>query len=228
MTFEKRVFSFWFGGDMSEDRELAYATIKDEFETHGIQHILITQDNLYDYAKEPIHESFAHLSATHKSDYLRCYFMHFIGGGYTDIKPISGDWHDAFHSITEKEYFVSGYREPAEYCIAQIPDKDLYRTLCANYRDMIGCCHFIFRENTPLTREWFDEVTRILDTKQRELKQYPGRHCREGFQDGYDPTHPYPIQWTEILGNVLHPLIYKYKDHVNYDCPSVIIGNSYR
>jgi hypothetical protein len=212
---------------MSESRELAYAQIQDEFAFHNIRHILITQDNLYDYITEPLHESFPHLSATHKSDYLRCYFMHHIGGGYTDIKPITGDWHDAFNAISEGAY-ASGYREPGEYCIAQIPNQDIYRTLCANYRDIIGCCHFIFQKNTALTMEWFAKVSQILDEKSRDLSKFPARHCREGFQDGYDAEYPYPIQWTEILGNVLHPLIYKYKDHINYDCPPIILGNSYR
>jgi len=212
---------------MSESRELAYALIQDEFAHHNIQHHLITQDNLYDYTKEPLHKSFHHLSATHKSDYLRCYFMHHIGGGYTDIKPITGDWHDAFNAIRDGKY-ASGYREPREDCIAQIPNQDIYRTLCANYRDIIGCCHFIFQKNTDLTKEWLDEVNCILDAKSDDLSQFPARHCREGFQDGYDPKYAYPIEWTEILGNVLHPLIYKYKDHINYECPAIMQGHPYR
>lgn len=228
MTLEKRVFSFWFGPTMTEQRELAYAKIQDEFERHNICHILITEENLYDYTTEdPLHESFPHLSATHKTDYLRCYFMHHVGGGYTDIKPIDGNWHDAFNAINDTVY-ASGYREPNKECIARIPNEDIYRTLCENYHNIIGCCNFIFQKNTPITKEWFNQVTRILDEKTPDLLKFPARHCREGFQDGYDSNYQYPIEWTEILGNILHPLVYKYRENIDYNCPSVITSHAYR
>lgn len=49
---------------------------------------LITLDSLPPWIDPeiPLHPSFDHLSTIHRSDYLRCYFMHVHGGGYTDIK----------------------------------------------------------------------------------------------------------------------------------------------
>lgn len=57
--------------------------------------VLITPNNLANYVKEPLHEAFSYLSLTHKADYLRCYFMHYFGGGYTDIKAHFKSWQGA-------------------------------------------------------------------------------------------------------------------------------------
>jgi hypothetical protein len=35
----------------------------------------------------------------------------------------------------------------------------------------------------------------------------------------YTPEYPYPFEWTEILGQIFHPLIYKYKDKVLQTLP---------
>ena len=53
-----------------------------------------------------------------------------------------------------------------------------------------------------------------MDLKFDLLKQFPGRHPREGHGDGNDPSYKYPIIWSELLGNIFHPLCYKYKDYL--------------
>ena len=105
---------------------------------------------------------------------------------------------------------------------------ELYQTLRTHYTELIGCCNFICKPRTAFTTEWFETVAKVLDNKYELLVQYPGRHPREGFQDGYDSSHHYPIQWTEILGNIFHPLIYKYRDHVIQTCPQFITTAGYR
>ena len=231
------IFSFWNGPEMSESRKECYHQLSNALFKNGIEHILITEENIYEYvciSEEPLHKSYPYLSSTHKSDYLRCYFMHFFGGGYTDIKQINGDWNTAFtnifHNINiESELWASGYPEICPDSVANISSEnpELYQILRNNYKLLIGCCNFICKPNSPLTTEWYNTVCNILDNKYELLQKYPARHVREGFQDGYDSLYPYPIKWTEILGNVFHPLIYKYREHIDYQCPK-FISSTYR
>lgn len=60
----------------------------------GVEVKLITPKNLNNYLLPdfPLHPAYDYLSLVHKSDYLRCYFMHFHGGGYSDIKPNYKNW----------------------------------------------------------------------------------------------------------------------------------------
>jgi hypothetical protein len=44
----------------------------------------------------PLHPAYKFLSAAHKADYLRCYLMHFYGGGYSDIKHLHFDFQPYF------------------------------------------------------------------------------------------------------------------------------------
>lgn len=46
----------------------------------------------------PYHRAYQYLSGTHRADYLRCYFMHYYGGGYADIKFYSknNNWEQCF------------------------------------------------------------------------------------------------------------------------------------
>jgi len=224
-----RVFSFWFGGEMSPHRLQCYRQIKQIFTKENIDHILITHENLATFIHlHPLHPAFPYLSDTHKSDYLRCYFMHFLGGGYTDIKTPGEGWRIAFDRITYQSHiYISGFRESEEGHIAPVKDPDMRNLLTTNYRDLVGTCNFICKPQTPFTSQWFDQLTQILDQKLPLLTQYPGRHPREGAHDGADPHYPYPIEWTEILGNIFHPLIYEYKEHIDYACPR-FADNPYR
>ena len=79
------IYCFWFGPEMSDNRKKCFESIIQNSKV-GVR--LVTKHNLQEYnlADSPIHPAFQYLSATHKSDYLRCYFMYHYGGGYTDIK----------------------------------------------------------------------------------------------------------------------------------------------
>jgi len=224
-SIKPRVFSFWFGGEMSPDRLQCYRQIEQIFTKENIEHILITHENLATFVPEenPLHPAFPYLSDTHKSDYLRCYFMHFFGGGYTDIKTPQEGWRIAFDRVAYQPHiYISGFRESEEGHIAPVKDPHMRNLLRTNFRDLVGTCNFICKPQTPFTTQWFEEVTRILNQKLPLLMQYPGRHPREGSHDGADPHYPYPIEWTEILGNVFHPLVYHFKDNVDYSCPRFV------
>ena len=83
---ENNIYIFWTGdNEMSENRKKSIENLKNTCECNII---LVTPLNLKSYilSSQPLHEAYQYLSYTHKSDYLRTYFMHFIGGGYSDIK----------------------------------------------------------------------------------------------------------------------------------------------
>ena len=62
--------------------------------------------------EHPLHKGFEYLSAVHKSDYLRCYFMRFYGGGYSDIKHLHFDFEPYFKKLFESPSvkYAIGYR----------------------------------------------------------------------------------------------------------------------
>ena len=73
----------------------------------------ITKDNLHEYIlnEHPFHPGYEYLSETHKADYLRTYLMHFLGGGYSDIKQTTGTWINAFKSLYNSDKWAIGYKE---------------------------------------------------------------------------------------------------------------------
>jgi hypothetical protein len=219
-----QIFSFWFGDpEMPPNRELCYQQLFQTFQNQNIEHILVTPENIANYMtpeNPPLHPAFPYLSATHKADYLRCYFMHHIGGGYTDIKTHNRPWQPAFDRLQYQPHlWFSGYREPDPGGVAPVKDSILYDILKTNYKDLIGTPNFICKPRTPFTEEWFSQLNQILYEKLPLLEKWPARHPREGAHDGKDPLYPYPIEWTEILGDIFHPLIYKYREHADYHCP---------
>jgi hypothetical protein len=109
---KKQIYCFWTGNnEMSQNRKNCLIALK---QRSNCEVVLVTPDNLNDYIlpDHPLHESYKYLSFTHRSDYLKKYFMHFHGGGYCDIKYPCGDWNEAFDNINENEnIYINGYKE---------------------------------------------------------------------------------------------------------------------
>ena len=207
------VFCLWTGPEpMSLNRLRAVLSIVTNI---GCPVALVTKDTLANWVlpEAPLHEAYPYLTSTHKSDYLRCYLMHYYGGGYTDIKVTTKNWHPIFQSFSASEAFAVGYpeipngiphlKERAEY--AHIP-----------YQELIGLCSFVFRRQTPITTEWFHLVTDLLTSKLEFLKASPGQHPleRQGILMPDGSASRYPLRWAEMLGEIIHPLFYRYKDKI--------------
>lgn len=162
-----------------------------------------------------LHPAYDYLSATHKSDYLRCYFMHHYGGGYTDIKHTTKDWSFAFEALLESEAFGVGYSEISAEDVAPVGGLKEQR-MKDDYRSLIGNCAYIFRPDTIFTREWISQTTLLLDAKYLLLRANPASHPQD-FQNARLPNgvlSRYPMRWTELLGDVFHPLVYRYKQAI--------------
>jgi hypothetical protein len=184
--------------------------------------ILVTPDNLQKYIlpSEPLHPAYEFLSETHKADYLRTYFMHFHGGGYSDIKLPSGSWVQAFEDIiSNPNILINGYHESSEDTIA---GDDYVKLL---YKEIPANSAYIIRPNTEFTKEWYRQLLSVLDSKLEALKKNPSTHPQAQFTPNISPG--YPIQWTEILGNIFHPLTCKYRDRILFTTPNPVI-NEYR
>ncbi len=212
---EKIVFSMWFGkADMSSDRKNCLLSIVQNNQCHN-EHI--TDDTLayYLHPDYPLHPIFPYLSPVHQSDYLRCYMMHIYGGGYTDIKKTSHDWRGLFNKMSHSDMWVCGYTEIAPHGVAPVGGV-LESEMKQNYQKLIGFCSFICKPNTPFTKAWLDGIHKVFDEKYEDAKTNPARHPldRTGIKFGDNDISKYPLAWTEIGGNVFHPLVYQYQDKI--------------
>lgn len=205
------IFTLWTGDNpMEENRKTA---LKQMSRVTSMPVTLVTPENLirWVHCKTPIHPAYRYLSAVHRADYLRCYLMHHYGGGYADIKMQGGNWQQCYHLLNSGDLYAVGYRElPGG--IASVTDKSVTEAMNNQYYKLIGMCAFIFRPNTPLTMEWITELHRVLDEKLPLLQVNPAKHPRDAKGHLVNGTiSNYPIAWSEILGQILQPLLYKYQ-----------------
>jgi hypothetical protein len=152
---DRIIFCFWFGDKMSNDRAECFDSI---VKNSKVSVKLITEQNISEYIVEPLHEGFKYLSSTHKSDYLRSYFMNFHSGGYTDIKRCDYDWNIYFDILEKSDKQFIGCPQYSHKHIAYSPYKMFYE-------DMIGNGHFIFKKNTFFAKLWYNTTNQIMDLK---------------------------------------------------------------
>ena len=206
---DKTIYCFWTGdNEMSDNRKRGYQSL---IECSGVDVKLITPKNLNDYLLPdyPLHPAYEYLSLVHKSDYLRCYFMHFYGGGYSDIKPNYKNWQKSFEKlINSKDCYVLGYTELSGLGMGRGQgkvDKDLIK----NYLSCVGTGAFICKSNTKFTTEWYIELNKRMDFYYEDLKKNPGDI--KGRNAGY------PIKLLAILSQIFAPLCLKYRDCIIHD-----------
>ncbi|WP_146030467.1 capsular polysaccharide synthesis protein [Pseudovibrio exalbescens] len=240
----KRVFSFWTGyNEMSENRRACLATIT----RSGLELVLITPNNLSDWIlpDHPLHASFEHLSLVHKSDYLRAYFMHHHGGGYSDIKHTTGSWIQSWDEISNNNNLdVIGYPEVSPKGIARFHKNKLlgtpvylgestgntintirYYWLRNKWPQLIGMGAFIFRNGTKLTQEWLSHVETRLTWLEPHLRKAPAISPREVCANNGNTITGYSVPWTFLLGDVLHPLLWKHRKRVSQSLPAPSFTN---
>lgn len=170
----------------------------------GCKVILVTPKNLKNYILKdhPLHKSYEYLSFTHKSDYLRTYFMRFYGEGYSDIKQTEKDWNESFEKIKNSNKWIIGYKEIKGGVDPKNED------LIDKYNDLLGNGAYICKPNTPFVIEWYNKMIEFLDQKYLDLKKNPAKSPKDRKEYGTG----YPIEYTELLGRIFHKVCYKYKD----------------
>ena len=190
------IYTFWTGGnEIAQNIKDALVNLQS---ISGCNIILITHHNLKNYIKVPLHPVYNYLSETHKSDYLRIYFMNFIGGGYSDIKKTSGSWVKSFNDLYNSNYWIYDYKE--------INSSVVYSPLSDKWNELVYIC----KPQTLLTIEWYNEMISFLDSKLELLK----KKLSKTYQDCKELDNGYLIEWNKMLGRIFHKIIYKYKDKI--------------
>lgn len=168
----------------------------------GLEFHFITDENLSEYIEEPLHEAYQYLSLCHKADYLRCYFMHFFGGAYADVKPPTGIWSESLEELNSSDKWLSGFIHHT------IRRQSLHIALPEEFGHQIGDQGFIFKPNTPFTREWYETIIKLMDEKTDKLKKTSGEI------DKYGNDTDYPFRIGELLLEVLYPITKKYREKI--------------
>jgi len=216
------IYCFWTGGGTLPERRLNdYESLK---ENSKCKTVLVTPDNLEDYIdKKYIHPAYEHLSLVHKSDYLRSCFMHVLGGGYSDIKYCRNDWNVFFEAFHNSDKYMIGTRESKGGVAFNDLNKDV---LLSNHMLLPICGWFIFKKQTPLTRSWFSQVWDLMTDNHELLEEHSAKNKHPRVCKGYksfgsayessvvDINEKYPIGWNDILGQIYHPLMYKYRKKI--------------
>lgn len=216
-----RIFIFWTGTNaLTENRVKCINSIKS---VTGINILLITPNNLSEWIVDPLHKGYEYLSSVHKADYLRCYFMHHHGGGYTDIKEQTGNWLESFRRLNISNNMITiGYQE-VEGGVARVKDDDLYNEMSKNYKEMIGNGAYIFKPNTFLTKQWYHQLHSELDNKFEALKLNPASNHRDHTGLWLGNKHStYPIEWSGILGQIFQPLAYAHRKYILQGLPTPV------
>lgn len=193
------VYCFW--TDVNEMSKTRRECLEQMQKVKDLEICLITPHNLDSYIlkENPLHKGFYYLNPTHKSDYLRCYFMNFYGCGYSDIKIMNENYSKGFKILYKSDDYALGYKEVGKGGIAYVKEP-LYTELCDNWEKIIGCGSFICKPNTPFTNQWYNELINKMDEKLAILK-----------------TKGDCLEWTEIMGNIFHPIVYKYHQKIIKD-----------
>ena len=91
-----------------------------------------------------------------------------------------------------------------------------------NFYRVIGCGAYICKPNTFFTIDWLNSVHGILDQKYELLKNCPANNPRDFYNKRLDDgsISNYPLVWSEICGQIFHPLCLKYSKKILKTLPT--------
>jgi hypothetical protein len=247
---DNRIYCWWLNEEnMSQNRQNSLDNLRQVTEC---EIIFINKNNLKNYILPdyPLHEGFHYLSEIQKGDYLKCYFMHHYGGGYSDIKKTLGSWIEFFNLLNSNEnLYAIGYGEKdsghvaklenctlnpkkSQYCLDYSTNKDgtewSSEQIVQNWNFLIGNGAFICKKNTPFTNDWWNGLNEKMDGYLEKLKQFPSkweRDARGHINPITNEISNYPISWAVINGNIFHPLCLKYKNNIQRNLHYPIVTN---
>ncbi|GAA1059037.1 hypothetical protein [Agromyces bracchium] len=203
------IWCFWTGANpLTPNRAESLAQMREI--NPGTPVELITPDRLPDFVlpTHPLHAAYDDLSLVHRSDYLRAYFLHHHGGGYSDLKQLRGPWRGPMNRLRDSDAWLLGPALTDPAWAGQAPER-LGAHLRRYYRRIASESTLIAKSHSPLTAEWLREVDRRLDYFAPALAE------TDGGTWGQAPD--YPITWTGLLADVLHPLCLKHGNRIVLD-----------
>lgn len=208
----RRIYCFWTGDN--DVPAVRLRSLESMQEVHpDIPVLLVTPDDLAAYVlpEHPLHQAYERLSYVHRSDYLRCYFLNFHGGGYADIKPFHTGWGPAFERMDASDAWLMGYRNPIRLMTPNFTDPRLQRWMVRTSDIRLGQAAYIARPHTPITEEWWRQVNAVLDDIADELVDSPGPMRAD------TPLGDYPLHWNGLLAQIIDPLTVKHSAHLLYE-----------
>lgn len=204
MKVDEKIYCFWTGKNpLTPNRIKGLESMRENL---NVQIEFLDEDaiNKKILKDAPLHPGYKYLCEVHKSDYLRCYFMHHFGGGYTDIKTYGKDnnWKQCFDLINSNEdIYIVGVKEHPNGVSNKYPQwknfNDANKLLC--------CGYFICRPYTEFTYAWYNKLLEVMDEKYEDLKNFPSRSPIGGGTS-------YKIRWSELLGDIYHNVLYYIDD----------------
>jgi len=148
--------------------------------------------------------------------------MHFLGGGYIDIKPPGAGWNKAFDKLetTDSYYAVSQHIGPSDIgdnLRCEADPRDIHRIAAykkykINWLNIMTQAALICKPKTPFTAEWYNSLQTKMDTYLAALKENPARHARDGWGGGFG----YPIRWVELLSDIFFPACCNHSQHLGF------------
>ena len=228
----KVVFVCWFGGYKVENQKMSknrFEAFKSLVEKIGVPVILITSNNYSFFIKShPIHKSFDLLSGNHKSDYIRAYLLHHYGGGYHDIKHREESWQDCWGDwLFDENIWIYGRRENNRRAIGYPPS---VKHICNHFDKLVTMGWVICKPNTKYISNLLTKIEDILDQKYPELVEHPGYNSAGYYHENpfqMAEENNYPLRWLEIMGEISHPLMLEFTDHIKYGLPDAIKKKKY-
>lgn len=221
---DKKLYMFWTGdNDMSDNRKRSVEHVS---KTCGVELCVLYKDDIEKYEKSDnkFHKAYNFLSYTHKADYLRCYFMHFYGGCYSDVKITNFNWStyvDILNSTKDRD--ILGYTETAPQDIGIDPGDPLEREMRREYNRFIGNGAYLCKKRSKFTSEWYEELHKKLDQKIDLLMKNPSKHPQDHYGKIIDGKPSiYPFMWTEICGNIFHKVCYLNNERILHGLPRPI------
>lgn len=218
---ERIIYCFWVGNnnlEMNDNRKAGLDSLKIN---SGVHVELVTNETLESFIVPgyPLHEGFQSLSDVHKADYLRTYFMHHYGGGYSDIKPCNWDWTQYFEELENSDAFGIGAPEDEFELSVTVKQRPW---LGQHWDKLMTNDLYIFKPQTLFTELWYSNLLEVMDKKLDLLLNNPARLPREAADT---VVTNYPIEWGEILLEIFHPLCFQFTDKLIKTMPLPVTEN---
>lgn len=207
---ERKIWAVWPDVDqMSDNRKAALRSMSSET-FHGVDVEFLDVDGIARIVADvgiPLHPAYKYLSPVHRSDYLRCYLLHHIGGGYADIKRFTTDnnWPEMFDLMGSRPKLqLIGEPEIPGGTPVRIFDNpsDRSRLVCLRW--------FIARGGTPLTDMWYRGLIAKMDDCAEKLERFYAERTVPWYRGDRLFSLGYPFRWADILGRVLHPVLHEH------------------
>lgn len=206
-----RIFCLWTGeNDMPAARKGALDSIRRL--NPELDVVLVHPGNLGEWLVDdaPLPACYEQLSLVHRSDVLRAYLLAHHGGVYADLKPHVVSFQPLRERINAAPWAWGGgpaegsawNASPATGPLGRDQRNPFFRT---PYQFSL-----MFRPDSPITREWWEEVERRVAYFSTLLEKHPAI-------DPYGAEGSYPVPWNALYGAVLAPLSLKHVDHLLVD-----------